>query len=77
ELEGLIGFLNPQIEHIGSTSVEGLSAKPIIDILIGLPDENDLNKTVEPLTGQGFIYYEKYNQDMPYRRFFVKHINGA
>jgi len=77
ELENLIGFLNPQIEHIGSTSVEGLSAKPIIDILIGLPDEKDLDKTVLPLIGNGYIYYEKYNLDMPYRRFFVKHKDEA
>ncbi|MEZ0005061.1 GrpB-like predicted nucleotidyltransferase (UPF0157 family) [Flavobacterium sp. 28YEA47A] len=77
ELENLIGFLKPKIEHIGSTSVEGLSAKPIIDILIGLPDEKDLDKTVLPLIGNGYIYYEKYNLDMPYRRFFVKHKDGA
>ncbi len=30
-----------RIEHIGSTSVPGLAAKPIIDILISVPDIND------------------------------------
>ncbi|MCD8042463.1 MAG: GrpB family protein [Tannerellaceae bacterium] len=29
------------IEHIGSTSVEGLAAKPTIDILVEVPDLND------------------------------------
>lgn len=27
-----------QIEHIGSTAVLGLGAKPIIDIMVGLPN---------------------------------------
>ncbi|WP_333596920.1 GrpB family protein [Chryseobacterium flavum] len=72
ELNGTIGFLNPQIEHIGSTSVEGLSAKPIIDIMIGVKDEKELDKVPSLLAGKEYIYYEKYNEDMPYRRFFIK-----
>ena len=36
ELTSILKFLNPKIEHIGSTSIQSLSAKPIIDILIGL-----------------------------------------
>ena len=35
------------IEHIGSTSVEGLSAKPIIDIDIVIKDYSIFNKVVE------------------------------
>lgn len=73
ELTELIGFINPIIEHIGSTSVEGLSAKPIIDILIGVKDESYLEKTIAPLNNKNYVYYERYNEDMPYRRFFVKH----
>lgn len=73
ELIQAIGFINPCIQHIGSTSVEGLSAKPIIDILIGVNDNSDLNKVIEPLMNKGYVYYEKYNNVMPYRRFFVKH----
>ncbi len=37
-LKNSIGFLDPDIHHIGSTSVPGLSAKPIIDILIEVDD---------------------------------------
>ena len=32
ELEPALGSLALSIEHVGSTSVEGLAAKPIIDI---------------------------------------------
>lgn len=59
------------IEHIGSTSVPGLGAKPIIDILIGLPAEDDLDKVVVPMQQSGYTYFRKYEPMMPYRRFFV------
>lgn len=72
ELVQEIGFLEPQIEHIGSTAVEGLSAKPIIDILIGVKNSAELDIIPPLLMEKGYVYYEKYNEDMPYRRFFVK-----
>lgn len=72
ELKKEIGFLKPQIEHIGSTSVEGLSAKPIIDILVGLHHNEELDVIPPLLMDKDYIYYENYNIDMPYRRFFVK-----
>lgn len=72
ELKDSIGFLNPHIEHIGSTSVEGLSAKPVIDIMIGVKNEEELDKVPPLLQGQDYVYYRKYNEDMPYRRFFIK-----
>ncbi|MFP3833985.1 GrpB family protein [Chryseobacterium sp. SIMBA_028] len=75
ELEESLGFLYPKIEHIGSTSVDGLSAKPIIDIMIGVKDEAELDKIPTLLQGKHYVYYEKYNEDMPYRRFFIKLID--
>lgn len=63
---------NPSIEHIGSTSVPGLDAKPIIDILVGLSEEIQLDKIIHPLLQLNYTYFEKYNPIMPYRRFFVK-----
>lgn len=33
-----------QIEHIGSTSIEGIQAKPVIDIVIGVENFNSLDK---------------------------------
>jgi GrpB-like predicted nucleotidyltransferase (UPF0157 family) len=36
-LEVVFSSANVQIEHIGSTAVPGLGAKPIIDILLGAP----------------------------------------
>ncbi|AZA78064.1 GrpB family protein [Chryseobacterium sp. G0186] len=75
ELEKSIGFLHPRIEHIGSTSVEGLSAKPVIDMMIGVKDEVELDQIPSLLQGKDYVYYEKYNEEMPYRRFFIKLID--
>ncbi|MBN2695626.1 GrpB family protein [bacterium] len=72
ELNTILKSFNTKIEHIGSTSIEGLSAKPIIDILIGIEFESDLDGVVEHLLDNGYIYYQNYNLIMPYRRFFVK-----
>ena len=60
------------IEHIGSTAVEHLPAKPIIDIMIGIKTDYALDSIVNPLLERGYIYYEKYNLVMPNRRFFIK-----
>lgn len=43
------------IEHIGSTSVEGLSAKPIIDIDIVIKDYSVFVKVTESLSILGYI----------------------
>lgn len=73
ELIEKIGFLNPHIEHIGSTSIEGLSAKPIIDILIGLEHFDLIQEVINPLLEINYVYYPIFNEIMPYRRFFIKH----
>ncbi|MBM7603536.1 GrpB-like predicted nucleotidyltransferase (UPF0157 family) [Metabacillus crassostreae] len=44
------------IEHIGSTSIEGLSAKPIIDMIIGISDEKLLDVVAKKLTDKPYIY---------------------
>src|SRR5690606_13803247 len=70
-LNEILSELRVSIEHIGSTSVEGLSAKPIIDIMVGMNRESDLDEVPPLLMDKGYIYYEMYNITMPYRRFFV------
>jgi GrpB-like predicted nucleotidyltransferase (UPF0157 family) len=42
------------LEHIGSTSIPGLCAKPIIDILLGVADSADEQAYVPKLTAQDF-----------------------
>ena len=44
------------IEHIGSTSVPGLRAKPILDILVGVATLADWEKCHAPLVALGYDY---------------------
>jgi GrpB-like predicted nucleotidyltransferase (UPF0157 family) len=64
-----------KVEHIGSTSVAGLGAKPVIDILIGLNDFSCANEQVHKLIQIGYHYINRYEDVMPYRRFFIKESN--
>jgi GrpB-like predicted nucleotidyltransferase (UPF0157 family) len=43
------------LEHVGSTSIEGLSAKPIIDMLLVVSDSADEESYIPQLEGQGFV----------------------
>jgi GrpB-like predicted nucleotidyltransferase (UPF0157 family) len=44
-----------RIEHIGSTSVPGLAAKPIIDILVVVPDSADESAYLPQLEAAGYV----------------------
>ncbi|MEN8125894.1 MAG: GrpB family protein [Bacteroidota bacterium] len=65
-----------KIEHIGSTSINGLGAKPIIDIVIGLKDFKTANNHISTIEKLGYKYVPKFENEMPYRRFFIKESNG-
>jgi GrpB-like predicted nucleotidyltransferase (UPF0157 family) len=67
----LLAF-RPSIEHIGSTAVPGLAAKPIIDILVGLNQPEELDQTIDPMMAVGYTYIQKYEPQWPTRRFFMK-----
>ncbi len=58
------------VEHFGSTSVPGLAAKPVVDLMSLVADEGHLDQCVVPLLGLGYDYVPAYEDDMPYRRFF-------
>jgi GrpB-like predicted nucleotidyltransferase (UPF0157 family) len=43
------------VEHIGSTAVPGLAAKPIVDMLLVVHDVTDEGAYVTPLEQEGFV----------------------
>ena len=67
-----VANISSKIAHIGSTSVPELSAKPTIDILLGLAKEATLDDCIPVFKKLGYIYVSKYNGIMPFRRFFIK-----
>ena len=56
EIEEAIGDLIIGIEHIGSTSVEGMSAKPCIDIDVIMKDYSVFAEVVGGLKAIGYIH---------------------
>ncbi len=61
-----------QIEHVGSTAVPGLGAKPIIDIMIGLTTFDRVTRAFPGLEGLGYEYVSEYEAEFPDRRYFRK-----
>ena len=56
EIEGALGALAVRTEHVGSTSVEGLSAKPCIDLDVVIKDYSSFEEVKEKLAKIGYIH---------------------
>ncbi|WP_174818594.1 GrpB family protein [Paenibacillus kobensis] len=69
-IKGVLAETAIAIEHIGSTSVPGLGAKPIIDTMAGVRHLDAADRFIEPLSQLG--YEHVYHADFPNRRFFRK-----
>ena len=47
----------PLVEHVGSTSVPGLAAKPVIDLVLAVPDPTAEDAYVPPLESLGYVLH--------------------
>ena len=56
KLQEIFGDKAIAIEHIGSTSIEGLVSKPIIDIAVMIKDHKDADAFIKPLEEFGYSY---------------------
>lgn len=63
-------------EHIGSTSIPGLSAKPIIDLMGEVQSWDDMERIAEQLNPVGWNYVPPELDGREYRRFWVKVKDG-
>lgn len=72
ELSSALVPVEAAIEHIGSTSVPGLAAKPVIDVLVGVRALADVESRIPALGACGYAYVQKYERELPMRRYFVK-----
>ncbi len=73
ERNRLAGIFDGQavgIEHIGSTSVPGLCAKPIVDVLVGLRELELSDEQISAMQALGYEYLGEYG--LPGRLFFRK-----
>jgi GrpB-like predicted nucleotidyltransferase (UPF0157 family) len=69
EVAGALGDLALAIEHVGSTAVSGLAAKPIIDIDVLLRSASDLSVCIERLAVIG--YKHRGDLGVPEREAFA------
>lgn len=56
EIEDAAGHLILGVEHVGSTAVEGMSAKPCIDLDVIVSDEAMLPAVIRGLAAIGYIH---------------------
>ena len=72
-LHGVLGARVLTIEHVGSTSVPGLAAKPIIDLLVGVRSLTEARSCgIEPIQALGYTYLPQYESWLPDELFFRK-----
>lgn len=62
-----------EVHHIGSTSVPGLSAKPLIDMLPVVRDIQEVDKATKAMESLGYDAKGEYG--IAFRRFFQKGLN--
>jgi GrpB-like predicted nucleotidyltransferase (UPF0157 family) len=63
------------VHHIGSTAIPNISAKPIIDILVEVPDIEKMDEFNEEMIRLG--YWPQGEFGIPGRRFFVRGDDSA
>jgi GrpB-like predicted nucleotidyltransferase (UPF0157 family) len=70
-LEGALQpWLEGGIHHIGATSVPGLAAKPLIDMMAGVRDFEEARTAYEPLAAEGYVH-------TPHRPGIAHHFSKA
>jgi GrpB-like predicted nucleotidyltransferase (UPF0157 family) len=72
-----LNTLSPLIEHIGSTAVPGLAAKPVIDMMVGLSDPAAVDEQADRLANFGYRLINGIETVQPGRRLLVRTVRGV
>ncbi len=74
-VEAAVGPWVEAVEHVGSTAVPGLDAKPVIDLMAGVRDVRSAVRCIRPLEEIGYSYWaENPNPD---RMLFVRFVDAG
>jgi GrpB-like predicted nucleotidyltransferase (UPF0157 family) len=68
-IRAVLGKRAVQLEHVGSTSVPGLAAKPIVDIMLVVPDSGDELAYVPDLEAAGYVLVIREAERQQHRVF--------
>ena len=66
-----------QIEHIGSTAVPGLCAKPVLDLLLGVAALAEVPARGGALAALGYRYRPEHEAQLPERRYFTRDADAS
>ena len=70
QLQSVIGQYVLDIQHVGSTSIPGMAAKPILDIGIAVRDFEEARICIPPIEQLGYEFKGEFG--IPRRHYFVK-----
>lgn len=65
-----------ELQHIGSTAVPGLAAKPVIDILAGVDSMATAMALADRLGRAGYTTLREFNAALHDRQWFMRHADG-
>jgi GrpB-like predicted nucleotidyltransferase (UPF0157 family) len=65
-----LGELAVRLEHVGSTAVPGLAAKPIVDLQLSVADIGSRERYVAPLEALGYLFVPE--PESPDYHFFAR-----
>ena len=67
-----VGHIVAGVHHVGSTSIPGMPAKPILDIAVLIHRFEDGARCIEPLESIGYFHKGVDEVDIPDDRFFLR-----
>ena len=65
-------FHEVQINHIGSTAIPAIWAKPIVDILVEIDEKEDMNRVAEVLEKNGYLKMSESDHRMSFNKGYTK-----
>lgn len=72
ELKKIFGDSAIDIQHVGSTAIKNIKAKPIIDIVVGLKELDKLNEFIDKLTKNNFFHRPFKDDDVLFTKGNIK-----
>jgi GrpB-like predicted nucleotidyltransferase (UPF0157 family) len=69
-IRGVLGEYAQHVEHVGSTAVPGLAAKPVIDMMLGMVNDRALVTITQGLVPLGYVSFGDRRNDGDW--FFAK-----
>ena len=68
----VLSSINARISHVGSTAIKNIWAKPIIDILVEIPLENDISKVKDLIVQNGYICMSENTQNISFNKGYTE-----